>query len=65
MKRIHTDCSVSECDCEASIIRRPWPTGGCFLRSWRWGGLTFCVDVLCRTKPLAARGRVQSTWCRK
>jgi hypothetical protein len=20
---------VSECDCEASIMRRPWPTGGC------------------------------------
>ena len=24
-----TDCGVSECDREASIIRRPWPTGGC------------------------------------
>jgi hypothetical protein len=33
---------VSECDREASIMRRPWPTGGCqpwkrnvFARSWR------------------------------
>jgi hypothetical protein len=24
-----TDCGVSECDREASIIRRPWPTRGC------------------------------------
>ena len=22
-------CGVSECDREASILRRPWPTGGC------------------------------------
>jgi hypothetical protein len=24
-----TDCGVSECDREASITRRPCPTGGC------------------------------------
>jgi hypothetical protein len=24
-----TKCGVSECDCEASIMRRPWPTRGC------------------------------------
>jgi hypothetical protein len=24
-----TDCAMSECDREASIIRGPWPTGGC------------------------------------
>ena len=24
-----TTCGVSECDREASIMRRPWPTGGC------------------------------------
>ena len=24
-----TECGVSECDREASIKRRPWPTGGC------------------------------------
>jgi hypothetical protein len=22
-------CGVSECDCEASNMRRPWPTTGC------------------------------------
>jgi hypothetical protein len=22
-------CGVSKCDREASIMRRPWPTGGC------------------------------------
>jgi len=29
VKRSPTECGVSECDREASIIRRPWPTGGC------------------------------------
>ena len=24
-----TECGVSECDHEALIMRRPWPTGGC------------------------------------
>jgi len=23
------ECGVSECDREASIVRRPWPTRGC------------------------------------
>jgi hypothetical protein len=25
----HTKCCMSECGCQASIIRRPWPTTGC------------------------------------
>jgi hypothetical protein len=24
------ECGVSECDREASIMRRPWPTTGCY-----------------------------------
>jgi len=24
-----TECSVSECDGETSLMRRPWPTPGC------------------------------------
>jgi hypothetical protein len=24
-----TDCGVSECDLEVSIMRRPWPVRGC------------------------------------
>ena len=24
-----TDCGVSECDRESSIVRRPWPIRGC------------------------------------
>ena len=30
-----TECGVSECDREASIVRRPWPTGGCCARGER------------------------------
>jgi len=30
VQRGPTDCGMSECDREASIMRRPWPTGGCW-----------------------------------
>jgi hypothetical protein len=29
VQRSSTECGVSECDREASIMRRPWPTRGC------------------------------------
>jgi hypothetical protein len=29
VQRRRTECGVSECDTEASTIRRPWLTGGC------------------------------------
>ena len=29
VQRSPTECGVSECDHESSIIRWPWPTGGC------------------------------------
>jgi hypothetical protein len=28
-QRSSTECGVSECDREASIMRKPWPTSGC------------------------------------
>jgi hypothetical protein len=34
VQRSPTECGVSEYDCEALIMRRPWPTGGrCFMES--------------------------------
>jgi hypothetical protein len=30
VQRSPTDCGASECDREASTVRRPWPTGGCW-----------------------------------
>jgi len=29
VQRSSTECGVSECDREPSILRRTWPTGGC------------------------------------
>jgi hypothetical protein len=29
VQRSRTECGVSECDFEASIMRRPWPARGC------------------------------------
>jgi len=28
LEESYTECGASECDREASIVRRPWPTGG-------------------------------------
>jgi len=32
------ECGVSECDREASTMRRPWPTGGCCAMGGGGGG---------------------------
>jgi hypothetical protein len=32
VQRSPTDCDVSECDRESSIMSMPWPTGGCCAR---------------------------------
>ena len=37
VQRSPTDCGVSECGREASIMRRPWPTGGS-RAMWEGGG---------------------------
>ena len=29
VQRSPIDCGLSECNREASVMRRPWPTGGC------------------------------------
>jgi len=38
VRRSPTDCGVSECDLETSLMKRPWPTGGLL----RHGGKTKC-----------------------
>jgi len=38
VQRIPTECGVSECDREASIMRSPWPTSGCCATE---GGLVY------------------------
>jgi hypothetical protein len=44
-----TECGVSECDREASIIRRPWPTKGCCAKGKKWGGANDLRNVLNRS----------------
>jgi hypothetical protein len=41
VQRSPTECGESECDREASIMRRPWPTGGC---------CAIGEKILCRAK---------------
>jgi len=36
VQRSATDCGVSECDREPSIIGRPWPTAGCCAMVIKW-----------------------------
>jgi hypothetical protein len=56
VQRSPTECGVSECNREASIMRWPWPTRGCcamgeknvlstlvdFLKLSQWTFITFC-----------------------
>jgi hypothetical protein len=30
-RRSPAECGVSECDRDASVMRRPWPTRGCYV----------------------------------
>jgi hypothetical protein len=43
--RRNTDCGVSECDREASITRRPWPTGGCCAMGEKNNSLTIKKNI--------------------
>jgi hypothetical protein len=47
MKRIPTECGVPECDREASIIRRSWPTGAVFAQLV---GVTTSESMFCPVK---------------
>jgi hypothetical protein len=37
IQKSHNKCCVSEYDREASIMRRPWPTRGCYAMGGGWG----------------------------
>jgi hypothetical protein len=41
-----TECSVSECDREASIMRKSWPTSGC----WPWGKKRCVLGIKTETR---------------
>jgi hypothetical protein len=43
LQRIPTECGVSECDREALIMRRPWPTRGCCVMEKNPDHLLFLV----------------------
>jgi hypothetical protein len=45
-QRSPTECGVSECDREVSIIRRPWPSGGCWaiLNTKQANKLTYSME---------------------
>jgi hypothetical protein len=52
VQRSPTECGVSECDREASIMRRPWPTRGCR------ASVKKCMHIICE----CGRGAHESTW---
>ena len=41
---------MSECDREASLMRMPWPTRGCYAIKMCYGFIMYKIDV---TKPVA------------
>jgi hypothetical protein len=46
VQRSPTECGVSECNHEASIMRRPWPTGGCCAMDKKNRVPNFCITAL-------------------
>jgi hypothetical protein len=53
-QRSPIECGVSECDREASTMRRPWPTRGCSAigkkwklcdRKWSWPNFRFRIGI--------------------
>jgi hypothetical protein len=63
VQRSPTECGVSECDREASIMRRPWPSRGCCAMgeaengNWAYNSfLSFVyICVPCRDKIVVPR----------
>jgi hypothetical protein len=43
---------VSECDREASIMRRPWPTGGCRAIKKNYFRFSDFVELLVEENPM-------------
>jgi hypothetical protein len=54
VQRSSTECGVSECDCEVSIMRRPWPTRG-LLQHGQKETLVGCVMCLSSRTPKKLR----------
>ena len=53
VQRSRTECGVSECDREASITKRCWPTKGCCAMEgvgdlFHGTGVFFCLGITCR-----------------
>jgi hypothetical protein len=47
IQRSPTECGVSECNCEASIMRRPWPNmGRCTMEKYLRSDYNICDEVL-------------------
>jgi hypothetical protein len=51
VKRRPTDCGVSKCDREASIMRRPWPIKG--FCEMGWGKTSVFLPTTISIMPLA------------
>jgi hypothetical protein len=58
VQRSPTECGVSECDCEASIMRRPWPMGGCCAMKKKCIQHILCVCYLNEARTVVLLGDV-------
>jgi hypothetical protein len=54
VQRSPTECGISQCDREASIMRRPWPTTGCCATGG--GGVRSMVNRVNKFKSQAIAG---------
>jgi hypothetical protein len=62
-QRNSTECSVSDCDREASTLRRPWPIRGCCAIRGEGGGI---IVEVCASKVVPwLRRLVSHLWLRR
>jgi hypothetical protein len=54
------ECGVSECDREASIFRRPWPTSGCCASGG--GGFKNFENAVQYVQSVRKEGSIQASW---
>jgi hypothetical protein len=53
------ECGASECDCEAMVMRGPWPTRGCCTM----GGGFKNFEYVVKYSRCVKEGSIQASWC--
>jgi hypothetical protein len=53
------ECGVSECDCEATVMRGPWPSRACCAIAGGFKNFEYIVQH----SRCVKEGRIEASWC--